>query len=122
MFDILLEQNADFNQETVYYSVTTSKSLLYKIPYSFFEKAIESGSIDIHETDNDGNSILHTICEKDLNHDQNLAKLVYKKVKFLVEKGINVSLTNNNGKTAMDLALTDNLKDKIVTLLINSKQ
>lgn len=122
IFDILLEQNADFNQETVYYSVTTSKSLLYKIPYSFFEKAIESGSIDIHETDNDGNSILHTICEKDLNHDQNLAKLVYKKVKFLVEKGINVSLTNNNGKTAMDLALTDNLKDKIVTLLINSKQ
>ena len=64
---------------------------------------------------------MHTICVKDFNRDEKLAKLVYKKVKYLIEKGIDVSLTNNDGKTAMDLAITDSFKDKIVTLLINSK-
>lgn len=121
LFDLLLEQSADFYQASFYYEMRTPISLLPQIPFSFFEKAIQTDKIDLHKTDNEGNTLLHTVCNYNLNHDQNKAKELYKKVKFLLTTSLDSDATNNDDKTALQLALTDNLKDKIVTLLLNSK-
>ena len=121
LFDLLLEQSADFYQASFYYEMRTPISLLPQIPFSFFEKAIQTDKIDLHQTDNEGNTLLHTVCNYNLNHDQNKAKELYKKVKFLLTTSLDSDATNNDDKTALQLALTDNLKDKIVTLLLNSK-
>ena len=64
---------------------------------------------------------MHKVCNYELNHDQNKARELYKKVKFLLAKGANINAINNDDKSPMQLALTDNLKDKIVAILLNSK-
>ena len=58
--------------------------------------------------DNDGNSLLHkAVIQNDLNTTTILLKL-----------GVDVSLKNNQGKTALDMVYEDGLED-IVNLLIN---
>ena len=120
-FDSLLDQNPDFFQESLFYSMRTPFDLLPGIPFTFFEKAIETGKISTEDVDNDNNTLLHKVCAYELNNDQNKARELYKKVTFLLSKNADTNATNNNDKTPMQLALTDNLKDKIVALLLNSK-
>lgn len=120
-FEILLDQGADFNQPSFFYEMRTPLTLMPEIPFSFFEKVIDSEKVDINQLDNSGNTLLHLVCNYNLYYDQNKAKELYKKVKFLLSKDIDINATNNEDKTALELALTDNLKDKIVTLLLKSK-
>jgi uncharacterized protein len=119
MFASLMESGSDFNQTSLHYGKPKSSiDLLAEKSFALFEKAIASGKIDIHEPDNEGNTLLHKICAYDLNHDQNKAKESYKKVKLLISEGADVALTNNQDQTALNLASTDNLKEKIVEILL----
>jgi len=87
-----------------------------------FQKIFNSAGPDINEQDDLGNTLLHLVVVKDSNHDQNVAKETYKKVKFLLDNGASASMLNNQEKTAMMLASEDNLKGKTVELLLIAEQ
>ena len=119
---VLIDQGADFNQESLHYQMRTPLTLLPEMPTNFFEKIIDSDVIDIQQQDNSGNTILHYLCSFDINYDELKAKELYKKVKYLLSKNVDVEVTNHEDKTPMQLALIDNLKEKIVALILNSKK
>ncbi|MDO7742560.1 MAG: ankyrin repeat domain-containing protein, partial [Pedobacter sp.] len=60
------------------------------------------------------------VCAFNVNYDQNVAKETYRKVKFLLENGADISLTNTKDQTALMLASDDNLKTKTVQLLLSN--
>lgn len=68
------------------------------------EYLIEQGA-DIKAVTKDGKSVLHSIVELNIYYDINfteLSNLIY----FLIEKGINIDITDNNGNTPLHLCAT----------------
>jgi hypothetical protein len=61
---------------------------------------------------------LHKICQVNLNYDENRARDLYKKVKYLVGEGIDPQLENVMDKKAVDYAMEDNIKVKTVEWLL----
>jgi len=83
-----------------------------------FETLLKHNTQDINLTDNTGNTVLHKVCAMPLNFEQTKAKEQYKMVKLLLKQGADKSIRNTDDKTALDLATDDNLKEKIVQLLL----
>ncbi len=104
-----------------YGNTTTILDEILKKGYDWFETLVEIFDLDIDYTDDFGNSILHKICAIDLNFDETKSKDLYKIAKKLLKMGANPSLSNNEDKTPIDLASDDNLKEKIVAILIKAK-
>lgn len=116
----LLEQGADLSISCMYYGEpTTPLKEAVKKPFAVFEIVMNHFYGDINETDDNGNTLLHQVCGYNINFQAEDAVQVYKKAKFLIEKGADASIRNNEDKTALDLAVTDNLKEKTVKLLLN---
>lgn len=104
--------------ESTYGQIETAADLIIKKDFPLFEAFFGLFTLDAQATDDHGNTLLHKVCAIDLNFDANKAKDLYRKVKFLLEKGADASRTNNNDKTAVILASDDNLKEKTVALLL----
>lgn len=116
----LLEMGADVQQvnTTIYGQQKTPLDAAMAAATVVFETVLNHYTEDINQTDNDGNTLLHRVCGMDLNYDQAKASDLYKKVKLLLGKGADPSIRNTQDKTAVDLAGDDNLKEKVVALLL----
>lgn len=87
-------------------------------PVAILEAILETGVVDINAQDSKGNTLLHKVCAYTVNDDHDKAKETYRKVKLLLEKGADFTLTNDQDQTALVLASDDNYKIKTVELLM----
>lgn len=118
----MMEDGADLFQTSTHYGAEkTAFDILGAKPFEIFELVIKTAGLDVGQTDNDGNTLLHKVAAYDVNYDQNAAKDTYRKTKLLLEMGADANATNNRDETPMMLASADNLKSKTVELLLQSK-
>lgn len=118
----LINDGADLYAPAIYYgSEKTPADIVAEQTFDVFNTVIQLEALDLTRLDQNGNSLLHKVCAFDVNFDQEMAKDTYRKVKLLIQKGIDINLTNNQDQTAMMLASTDNLKAKTVELLLTNK-
>lgn len=123
LLGLLLRDGASLEESALWYAREKSGwDWIIEKPIELLQLALQETGKDLNEADNDGNTLLHKLAAIDCNYSQETAKNLYKKSKLLIEKGANVSLTNNNDETAMDLAAKDNLKGKLVELLLHARK
>ncbi|WAC42562.1 ankyrin repeat domain-containing protein [Pedobacter sp. SL55] len=116
----LLEQGADLTHKCLYYgSPTTPLDMAITKPFALFEVVLNYLHADVNEQDDNGNTLLHKVCNVNLNFEAEKAKDIYRKAKLLLEKGADVSIRNAQDKLPLDLASNDNLKEKTVKLLMS---
>ncbi|MFV0541599.1 MAG: hypothetical protein ACK5MZ_10275, partial [Aestuariibaculum sp.] len=116
----LLDNGADLYQtENNIYNVSlTPAQILGKKSFALFEMMVNQDDFNPNQQDNQGNTWLHYVCSEDLNFDQQKAQELYKKVKLLLKKGADPKQTNDQDKTAIDYAQSDDLKVKALALLL----
>lgn len=112
--------NVQQMNKTIYGVSKTPLELSISKGFEVFEFLMNYNNEDINQIDNQGNTLLHKVCAFPLHHDQNKAKELYKIVKLLLGKGADASIRNTEDKTAMELAMDDNLKDKVVAILLKN--
>ena len=123
LFRKLLDDGGDLYQTNRHYSrETTPLDLIAEKSVAILETALNSGKIDVNQRDSLGNTLLHKVCAYNVNYEAEKAKETYRKVKILIENGADISLTNDQDKTALVLASDDNLKIKTVELLMKQSQ
>ncbi len=123
IISFFIENGADPTQENTseYGAKETVLDLVVKKSFEFFTRFFDIFTMDdVNASDNNGNTLLHKICAIDVNFEVHKAKDIYRKVKALIKLGADISLTNNQDKTAMMLASNDNLKEKTVALLLKN--
>jgi len=122
LLKLLLEDGADLYETSTHYNkqVTTMDALADKAP-ELLEIVINSDSFDVNRQDDEGNTLLHKICDRNTLHEDKRAKEVYRNVKLLVAAGADVNITNDKEETPMMTASNDNLKSKTVELLLKNK-
>ncbi|MCV2485528.1 ankyrin repeat domain-containing protein [Flavobacterium sp. SH_e] len=115
----LLSDGADLNHSAQYYGNPKSGiDYIVEKKSGILKSVLDSGSVDVNEQDNQGNTILHKVCAFNVNYDAEMAKETYRKVKLLLDQGADISITNDKDETALMLASEDNLKIKTVELLM----
>ncbi|MFT4023233.1 MAG: hypothetical protein QM664_05550 [Flavihumibacter sp.] len=114
---------ASLDESAPYYAKEKSGwNWIIEKPVDVLQLGLQETGKDVNEADNEGDTLLHKVAAIDCNYSQDTAKALYKKAKLLLEKGADVSLTNNKDETAMDLAMKDNLKGKLAELLLHAKK
>lgn len=117
----LLSDGADLNYCAQYYDKPKSAvDYLAEKKATILKSALDISSIDLNEQDNEGNTLLHKVCDYNVNYDAEAAKETYRKVKLLLENGADKDITNDQDETALMIASEDNLKIKTVELLMRS--
>jgi ankyrin repeat protein len=117
----LLSDGADVNFCAQYYGQPKSGiDFVVEKKSDILKSVLDTVSLDINEQDNRGNTILHKVCAYNVNYDAEMAKETYRKVKLLLERGADITVTNDKDETALMLASGDNLKIKTVELLMKS--
>lgn len=117
----LLSDGADLNYCAQYYDKPKSAvDYLAEKKSTILKSALDISSIDLNEQDNEGNTLLHKVCDYNVNYDAEAAKETYRKVKLLLENGADKDITNDKDETALMIASEDNLKIKTVELLMRS--
>ncbi|MCP2026297.1 ankyrin repeat protein [Flavobacterium sp. HSC-32F16] len=117
----LLSDGADLNHCAQYYGNPKSGlDYIAEKKSGILKTVLDTGSIEVNEQDNEGNTLLHKVCAYNVNYDAEAAKETYRKVKLLLESGADKSITNDKDETALTLASGDNLKIKTVELLMKS--
>lgn len=117
----LLSDGADLNYCAQYYGKPKSAlNYLVEKKATILKSALDAASVDLNEQDNEGNTLLHKICEYNVNYDAEAAKETYRKVKLLLENGADKDITNDKDENALMIASGDNLKIKTVELLMKS--
>lgn len=120
IIDLLLAAGADIKAASTYYSTEkTGVDWLLEKPESLLKQVIETGYLEADYRDNQGNTLLHKACMVALNHDEQKAKDLYRKVKYLLKKGVDPGIENLEDKKAVDYTMTDNLKVKSLELLLS---
>jgi ankyrin repeat protein len=115
----LLEDGADLLQPAMWYGKEkTPLEVAAEKQFEFLEAILNLDLVEINATDKDGNTLLHKVCAFNVNYDKEAAKDTYRKVKLLIEKGADASISNSKEETAMMLASDDNLKTKTVEILL----
>jgi len=123
LLERLIDDGADMDQTAPYYSKPLSAwDWAADKPIEILQMLLKKTGKDVNAQDNDGNTLLHKVCAIDTNYSQEKAKELYRKVKLLLEQGADVSITNTKDETALQLASKDNLKTKVVELLLNAKK
>lgn len=119
---MMLEQGADLFQEEIngYGNTVTISGILAHKSIDVLEMLSENGFLDTNAIDEKGNSWLHKVCSEDLNFEQSKAKEMYKKVKLLLKAGANPNLKNDQDKSPIDYAQDDNLKAKVLQILMKA--
>ncbi len=83
---------------------TVLMKLLKIKQYDLVEKHINNSEYDINHQNKDGNTLVHLLSSKDYLHVASIIK------KLKRNKEVNPNIRNNEGKTALDIAIkTDNL-------------
>lgn len=83
---------------------TVLMKLLKIKQYNLVEKYINNSKYDINHQNKDGNTLVHLLASKDYLHVASIIK------KLKRNKEVNPNIRNNEGKTALDIAIkTDNL-------------
>ena len=83
---------------------TVLMKLLKVKQYDLVEKYINNSDYDINHQNKDGNTLVHLLSSKDYLHVASIIK------KLRRNKEVNPNIRNNEGKTALDIAIkTDNL-------------
>jgi len=119
ILSMLLEHGADFTEPSLWYQKEkTGVDWLIEKSATVLQDVISKGYLDVNYIDNEGNTLLHKVCQEQINYDENKARDLYKKVKFLVAEGIDPQVENGNDKKAVDYAMEDNLKVKTVEWLL----
>ncbi|KQO29700.1 hypothetical protein ASF10_04105 [Flavobacterium sp. Leaf82] len=117
----LLSDGGDVNFCAQYYGQPKSGiDFIVEKKSDILKSVLENVSLDVNEQDNQGNTILHKVCAYNVNYDAEMAKETYRKVKLLLDQGVDISITNDKDETALMLASGDNLKIKTVELLMKS--
>lgn len=117
----LLADGADVNFCAQYYGQPKSGiDFIVEKKSDILKSVLENVSLDVNEQDNQGNTILHKVCAYNVNYDAEMAKETYRKVKLLLDQGVDISITNDKDETALMLASGDNLKIKTVELLMKN--
>lgn len=118
----LIDDGADLEMTAPYYSEAYSAwDWIAQKNLETLQTVLNKTGRDVNLQDDAGNTLLHKLCARDCNHSQEAAKLIYKKVKLLLEMGADPSITNGKEETAFTLASADNLKTKTVELLLKAK-
>ncbi len=115
----LVADGADLYQTSPHYG--QGKSALDWIaeqPADALRTALDTGAVDVHRKDDEGNTLLHKVCAYNVNYDQEAARQLYRKAKMLLEAGADPGSTNDLDQTPMMLAAQDNLKAKTVELFV----
>ena len=122
LLKLLLEDGADLYETSTDYQkqVNTIDALVDKSP-ELLQIVIDSNSFDVNRQDDEGNTLLHKICNRQTIHEEKRAKEIYRNVKLLLGAGADAGITNSREETPMMLASTDNLKSKTVELLLSRK-
>lgn len=116
---LLLEQGADLTAASLWYQKEkTGVDWLVEKSVNVLQEVVDKGYLDLSYADNEGNTLLHKVCQVDFNYDENKARDLYKKVRYLVGQGINPQLENIADKRAVDYAMEDNIKLKTVEWLL----
>ncbi|MEH6307027.1 ankyrin repeat domain-containing protein [Olivibacter sp. CPCC 100613] len=119
ILDLLLDHGADLKDPSDYYHAPkTGVDWVVEKSFRLLEHLVHRGAIDVEHRDNEGNTLLHKVCMLDLNYDEPKAKELYRKVKFLLQQGVDSQVENTADKKAVDYAMGDNLKAKTVELLL----
>jgi ankyrin repeat protein len=117
----LLSDGADINYCSQYYGKPKSGlDYIVEKKEGILKSVLEILSLDLNEQDNEGNTLLHKVCDYDINYSTEAAKETYRKVKLLLENGADKTITNDKDETAFMIASRDNLKIKTVELLMKS--
>ncbi|MCR4033093.1 MULTISPECIES: ankyrin repeat domain-containing protein [Flavobacterium] len=117
----LLSDGADLNHCAEYYGNPKSGvDYIVEKKSGILKSVLDTGSVDVNEQDNQGNTVLHKVCAYNVNYDAEAAKEIYRKVKLLLENGADKEITNDKDETALMLASGDNLKIKTVELLMKN--
>lgn len=119
ILDMLLDHGGDLKEPSDYYhQPKTGIDWVLEKSYNLLERLVHRGALDLDYRDNEGNTLLHKVCMFNLNYDEPKAKELYRKVKFLLQQGLDAKLENIADKKAVDYAMGDNLKSKTVELLL----
>lgn len=117
--ELLLEHGADLKEASLWYQKEkTGVDWLVEKSAVLLERILEKEYLDIDYRDNEGNTLLHKVCQVELNYDENKARDLYRKVKYLVNQGLDPHVENTADKKAIDYAMADNLKVKTVEWLL----
>lgn len=117
----LIEDGADLMQPSIYYGKEKMPlDLVAEQSFDIFNAVIDLDVIDVNTVYNDGNTLLHKVAAFNIYGDKEKAKDTYRKVKLLMEKGVDVTLSNSQDQTALALASDDNLKIKTVEILLTA--
>lgn len=113
----LLESGADLQQSVIYQGALKSgMDWLAEKEENVLQAVLHL--IDINAQDNQGNTLLHKVCATEVLQDRERIKILYKKVKMLLEAGAQVDITNTKNETAIMIAQQDDFKIKTVELLM----
>lgn len=116
---LLLENGASLMATSEYYSKPKSGiDWVAEKPSELLSYLLDHKYIDVNEIDNDGNTILTKVCMIDCNYEEPVAKDIYRKVKLLLNSRADATIENRFDKKAVDYAMQDQLKTKIVELLL----
>lgn len=119
ILNLLLDHGGDLTASSLWYQKEkTGIDWLAERSAATLQNVVEKGYLDLNYSDNGGNTMLHKVCQVDLNYDENKARDLYKKVKYLVGKGVDPQIENTKDKKAVDYAMEDNLKVKTVEWLL----
>lgn len=122
LLKLMLEDGADLYETSTHYSkqATTMDALADKSP-EVIQVVIDSDGFDLNRQDDEGNTLLHKICDRQTIHEEKRAKEIYRNVKLLLAAGADPNIVNTSEETPMMIASKDNLKSKTVELLISHK-
>ncbi|SHL97567.1 ankyrin repeat domain-containing protein [Flavobacterium chilense] len=119
----LIEAGADFSQTITgpHGDNISAISLLARKKTEVLKFVLEQKFIDVHQKDNNGDTILHMVCASYTGWDSETAKEVYRKVKLLLQEGADPDSLNDRDETPMMLAVLDDAKAKTVELLLAAR-
>lgn len=118
MLTVLLDNGASLSATSKHYDKEKSGiDWVIEKPSELLKFLLEKDCIDVNEIDNDGQTILIKVCKINPNHDESVAKDLYRKVKYLLKSGADSLIEDRFDKKAIDYAMEDNMKSKIVETL-----
>jgi len=119
MLMLLLDNGATLSATSKYYDKEKSGlDWVIEKPSELLKLLLDKDLIDVNEINNDGQTILIKVCQINPNYEEAVAKDLYRKVRYLLKAGANSSIEDRFDKKAIDYAMEDNMKSKIVETLL----